>query len=134
MTDMMVDYEPAKVHIVRDDTKPTGTPAPKPTNVVSKTYLAGTTPELILPRSGKRTHATIAVLGVVVTAGNVLLADNEADSNAAATYSATVVGTIPGAALQPGQQVDVYHNEEVWLSRLGSAGSAPLVSVISEYC
>jgi hypothetical protein len=131
----ITDYEPAKVHIVRDDTKPTGTPAPKPVNVVSKTYLASATaPELILPRSGKRTHAIISVLGVVATAGNVLLADNEADANSAAIYSVTVVGTIPGCALQPGQQVDVYHNEEVWLARLGSAGTAPLVSVISEYC
>lgn len=129
----MTDYEPAKVHIVRDDTKATAV-TPKPVNVVSKTYLAGTTPENILPRSSRRTHATIAVLGVVATAGNVLLADNEADANAAATYSATVQGTIPGAALQPGQQVDVYHNEEVWLARLGTAGTAPLVSVITEYC
>ena len=133
MTEVMTDYEPAKVHIVRDDTK--AAPAGKPlVNVVSKTYLAGTSPELILPRSSKRTHATIAILGVVTTVGNVLLADNEADASAAAIYSATVPGTIPGAAFQPGQQVDVYHNEEVWLARLGTAGTAPLVSVISEYC
>jgi hypothetical protein len=133
MTEVMTDYEPAKVHIVRDDTK--AAPASKAlTNVVSKTYLASTVPELILPRSSKRSHASISVLGVVPTQGNILLADNEADANAAATYSVTVVGTIPGAAFQPGQTVDVYHNEEVWLARLGSAGTAPLVSVISEYC
>jgi hypothetical protein len=132
MTDMMTDYEPVKVHIIKDETKTT--PKSGSINVVSKTYLAGTGGELILPRTIKRTHAVISVLGVVVTQGNVVLADNQADAQAAATYSATIVGTIPGAALQPGQQIDVYHNEEVWLARLGTAGIAPIVSVVSEYC
>jgi hypothetical protein len=132
MTDIMTDYVPVKVHITRDDTK--AAPESKPINVVSKTYLAGTSAEMILPRTIKRTHAVISVLGVVPTQGNVILADNQADATAAATYSATLVGTIPGGALQPGQQIDVYHNEEVWLARLGTAGAAPIVSVVSEYC
>ena len=128
------DYEPARVHIVRDDTK-AASPTRTPVNVVSKTYLASATaPELILPRTAKRTCATIAVLGIVGTAGNVVLCDNEADANAANTYSQTLIGTIPGAALQPGMFIHVYHGEEVWLARLGTAGTAPLVSVIAEYC
>jgi hypothetical protein len=101
--------------------------------VVSKTYLAGTTPELILPRSAARKCAAIQVLGVTPTAGNVLLADNEADANAAATYSATILSTIGGAAIQPGTTIRVYHNQEIWLARLGTAGTAPIVSVIAEY-
>lgn len=134
MSDMTTDYEPVKVHIVRDETRAAGTPAREKINVVSKTYLAGTTPEMILPRTIKRTHAVVSVLGVVGTAGNVVLCDNEADAVAAAVYSGTIVATIPGVALQPGQQIDLYHNEEVWLARLGTTGTAPLVSVVGEYC
>jgi hypothetical protein len=126
------DYEPARVHIVRDDTKRDD--GGRFTNVVSKTYLAGTSPELILPRSSKRQAATITVMGVSPTAGNVILCDNEADASAAAIYSQTVSGTVPGAAIQPGMTIAVYHNEEVWLARLGTAGTAPLVGVIAEYC
>jgi hypothetical protein len=124
------DYEPARVHIVRDDTKPEVAPT-RMCNVTSKTYVAGTTPELILPRSASRTCAHISVLGVVGTAGNVILADNEADAQAAVTYTQTA--TIAGAGLQPGTTIRVYHNQEVWLARLGTAGTPPLVSVISEY-
>lgn len=134
MSEMTDDYEPVKVHIIRDDVSRAATPAREKVNVVSKTYLAGTVPELILPRTIKRTHAVVSVLGVVGTAGNVVLCDNEADAVAAAVYSGSVVATIPGVALQPGQQIDLYHNEEVWLARLGATGTAPLVSVVGEYC
>jgi hypothetical protein len=128
--DYIHDYEPAKVHIVKDDTK--GNDAPCFVSPTSKTYLAGTSPELICPRSQRREHASIAVLGVVGTAGNVILADNEADASAAAIYSGTINSTIPGMALQPGMVVDVYHHDEVWLARLGTTGTAPIVSVVTE--
>jgi len=124
-------YEPARVHIVRDDTKPAQA-ARKFTNVVSKTYVAGTSPELILPRSAGYRRASIQVMGVVATAGNVLLADNQADAGYGPT--ATGVSTVGGAVLQPGMFIVVCHNDEVWLARFGAAGTAPLVSVISEYC
>jgi hypothetical protein len=71
------------------------------------------------------------VLGVVGTAGNAILCDNEADAVAAGVYTQT--STIPGAGIQPGMFIHVYHNQEVWLARLGAAGTAPLVSVIAEY-
>lgn len=126
-----IPYEPARVHIVKDDTR--HEPSPKFRAVISKTYLAGTSPELILPRSQNRKVAHIITLGVTPTAGNVVLADNEADASAAAIYSGTIQGTIPGAAMQPGMVLDITHNDEVWLARLGTAGTAPLVSVITEY-
>jgi hypothetical protein len=133
MTDYVneADYEPARVHIVKDDTRPDSL-SKEFVNVVSRTFLAGTTPELILPRSQARRHAVITVLGVVGTAGNIVLADTPADAQAAVTYTQTA--SIGGAGLQPGMVIDVFHHEEVWLSRLGTAGTAPLVSVIAEYC
>ena len=126
------NYEPARVHVVRDDTKPE--PARRKfRNVTSKTYLASTTPELILPRSAGRRCATITILGIVGTAGNVVLADNEADAQAANTYSLGGNISGPGAVAQPGMFLKFYHNDEVWLARFGSAGTAPLVGVIAEY-
>src|SRR5215831_1191665 len=116
MTDMALDYEPARVHIVKDDTR--GHDAKRPCQPTSKTYVAGNTPELILPRSAARRCATIMVLGVVGTAGNAILADNEADAQAAVTYTQT--STIGGAGIQPGMFIHVYHGGEVWLARLGS--------------
>lgn len=128
MTETM-DYTPARVHIVQDDTREVSKSKFK--DVISKTYLAGTSPELILPRSPSRVEATISVLGVVPTQGNVILCDNEADAVAASVYSGTVTGTTPGAALQPGMFIYVTHQDEVWLARLGTAGTPPLVSVIA---
>jgi hypothetical protein len=72
------------------------------------------------------------VLGVVGTAGNIILCDNEADASAAAIYSGTLNATIPGACMQPGMVLDITHNGEVWLARLGTAGTAPIVGVITE--
>lgn len=121
-------YTPARVHIVADDTKE----APSVRqfiNVVSKTYLAGTTPELILPRATKRRGATITVIGVAPTQGNIILCDNEADAQAAVTYGATTAQTLAGLAMGPGMFIYTRHNDEVWLVRLGSAGTAPLVGV-----
>lgn len=130
MTDTAVDYEPARVRIVADDTR--SEPQPKFRGVTTKTYLASTIPELILPRSKDRKCAQIAVLGVVAAAGNIVLADSQADAGQAVTF-VTEAGTIAGMAVQPGMVIPIYHHDEVWLARLGSAGTAPLVSVLAEY-
>jgi len=130
VTAELTDYEPARVHIVRDDTKPHQSER-KFTNVISKTYLASTTPELILPRSAGYRCVSIQVIGVVPTQGNVILADNQADAGYGPGASGT--SSYGGAVLQPGMFIHVTHNDEVWLARFGAAGSAPLVSVIGEY-
>jgi hypothetical protein len=123
------EYTPARVHIVADDTKPE--PAQRKfVNVTHKTYLPGTTPELILPRSAGRRCATITVMGVLPTNSNVVLADNNADAQAAVTYATP--GTMAGAVLQPGMFIRLTHNDEVWLVKFG-AGTAAVVGVISEY-
>lgn len=123
-------YAPARVHIVGSDVELSPTPR-KFRNVTHKSYLPGTTPELILPRSAGRRCATITVMGVVPTNSNIVLCDNEADAGAATTY-ATAVGTMPGSVLQPGMFITVEHNDEVWLAKFG-AGTAALVGVIAEY-
>lgn len=124
------EYPPARVHITGSDVQIQPTPR-KFRNVTHKTYLSGATPELILPRSAGRRCATITVNGVLPTNSQVLLADNEADAQAATTY-ATAVGTLAGAVLQPGMFITVEHNDEVWLVKFG-AGTAAMVGVIAEY-
>jgi len=124
------DYEPARVHIVRDDSEPRQARR-KLANVVSKTYVAGTSPENILPRSAGRRCAHIQVLGVVGTDGRVILADSEADAGYGPT--ATGISSCGGAVLQPGMFIYIEHNDEVWLARYSVTGNAPLVSVIAEY-
>jgi hypothetical protein len=124
-----MDYEPTRVEITNPEK--IGVTGRKFGDVISKTYLASTAvPESILGRSQGRTRATIAVLGTLPTNSMVVLCDNEADAGNALRW--TQNGTLAGAVLQPGQVVDIRHQDEVWLAAVG-AGTPPLVSVIAEF-
>jgi hypothetical protein len=128
MTDMALDYEPARVHIVKDDTRPASS-GRRFCNVVSKSYLAGSA-ELILPRSAGRRCAHIQIIGKTDgTFSNVVLADSQADAQ---QQAATPTITGPGALAQCGMFLVITHNDEVWLAKSGS-GTAPMVGVIAEY-
>jgi hypothetical protein len=129
-----LDYPPAKVHIVADDTKPVAARR-KFCGVISKSYKASATdPELILPRSAGRTCATIVVGGTVAANDPVILCDNQADAKSAALYFSSETGTLAGAVIPPGSMpIRITHNDEVWLARLTSALAAPLVAVIAEH-
>lgn len=62
-----LDYTPARVHIVDDDTKT----CPKFRDVISKTYLASTVPECILSRSESRKQASISIVSQMNPAQSV---------------------------------------------------------------
>lgn len=129
-----MQYAPARVHIVQDDTRPKSE-ARSLRGSTSNSYIASTTPQLILPRSAGRRKAIISVADI---AGNpnvqglVLIADSQSDAAAVTAY---LTGqNIPGAVLAPGMNIEVTHNNEVWLSRFPTGGAITLVvSVIAEF-
>lgn len=127
-----LDYTPARVHIVADDTKTVQLERKVFTDSVPHTYLSSAIPQLILPRTTDRTQANIMILGVLPTNSFIILTDSEADASAAAIYYATELGGGGGAMMQPGMAIQINHDDEVWMVAVGT-GTPPLVSVIGEY-
>jgi hypothetical protein len=122
MTSPADDYV-AKVHVVKDDTRGIGTTKSpvKIRNSTTRTINLANGADVLVNEAPSRCYFTVAVLGVVGTATNVVIGQSMSEVNA---------GT--GAQFQPGQTFHSINTDGLFIAAIG-AGVPALVSVIQVF-
>lgn len=111
-----VKVDIVKVHLVKDDTRPSGLP-----DISANHYSVAATsvPAQLLPHSPNRTSAVLTVCGV---AGDTALICRQGDGQAV---------NAAGTTIQPGQVIPIRATSEMWL--IAKSGASVVVGVVAEY-